>query len=281
MNTFLVLKGLPGSGKSTWAKEQKDFVRINKDDIRNNSFPHQEWSGKIERKVIEHRNYLINDALEDGKNIIIDDTNLNPIHIEYFKNILKAYPNYELEIKFFDTPLWQCIKNDSKREDMVGKDVIVNMWQKYLYKPIEQDKNLSRCIIVDIDGTVAFNNGKRGFYEWSKVGLDEPIESVCNIIKELKHNYKIIFVSGRDAICFNQTKEWIEENIGLVKDDDFDLYMRPIDDMRDDCIVKEEIFNQYIKDKFYIEFVLDDRDKVIDLWRGLGLTCLQCNYGAF
>lgn len=45
---------------------------------------------------------------------------------------------------------------------------------------------------------------------------------------------------------------------------------------------KKELFEAHIARKFYIEFVLDDRDQVVDLWRNeLGLTCFQVNYGDF
>jgi hypothetical protein len=52
-------------------------------------------------------------------------------------------------------------------------------------------------------------------------------------------------------------------------------------DNRKDSVVKEEIFNEHIKPNFIVEFVLDDRNQVVEMWRKLGLTCLQVADGNF
>lgn len=58
--------------------------------------------------------------------------------------------------------------------------------------------------------------------------------------------------------------------------------MRPKGDMRKDSIIKKELFEAHIKDKYYIEAVFDDRNQIVDTWRKeIGLTCLQVNYGNF
>jgi hypothetical protein len=57
--------------------------------------------------------------------------------------------------------------------------------------------------------------------------------------------------------------------------------MRKSGDYRKDYEVKKEIYETYIKDKFNVLCVLDDRQSVVDMWRSLGLTCLQVNYGDF
>ncbi|MFN8577784.1 MAG: hypothetical protein U0354_13080 [Candidatus Sericytochromatia bacterium] len=59
------------------------------------------------------------------------------------------------------------------------------------------------------------------------------------------------------------------------------LLWREIPDMRKDSIVKKKFLLTHIKDKYYIEFILDDRIQVVDMWRELGLTCLQVDYGDF
>jgi hypothetical protein len=60
------------------------------------------------------------------------------------------------------------------------------------------------------------------------------------------------------------------------------LIMRKTKDFRKDAIIKTEIFNEQIKDNYFIEFVLDDRNQVVDMWRKeLGLPCFQVFYGDF
>jgi hypothetical protein len=90
--------------------------------------------------------------------------------------------------------------------------------------------------------------------------------------------YNIIFVSGREGtdVCKVKTLKWLLENKL-----NGDLYMRPEGDHRNDAIIKEEIYNKYIKDKFDVEFVLDDRLRVVEMWRRIGLRCLQVAPGNF
>jgi hypothetical protein len=58
--------------------------------------------------------------------------------------------------------------------------------------------------------------------------------------------------------------------------------MRITSDNRKDSIIKKEIFAEHIQDKYYIEFVLDDRNQVVDMWRNeLKLPCFQVYYGDF
>ena len=157
---ILMLKGLPASGKSTYAKglvsKNHNWVRVNKDDLRammNNG----EFSGKLEKQVIKTEREIAENALKIGKNVVIDDTNFNPIHEEYFRDLAVRY-GAEFEIKFFDTPLEICMVRDNKRPNGVGETVIRRMYNQYL-KPepavYEHDRSLPTAIICDIDGTLA------------------------------------------------------------------------------------------------------------------------------
>lgn len=57
--------------------------------------------------------------------------------------------------------------------------------------------------------------------------------------------------------------------------------MRPEGDERKDSIVKQEIYEKYIKDRYNVRFVLDDRNQVVDMWREVGLKVLQVAPGDF
>lgn len=276
-----MLKGLPASGKSTYAKElvSKDhnWVRVNKDDLRammNNG----EFSGKLEKQVIRTEREIAENALKLGKNVVIDDTNFNPTHEEYFRQLAKTY-KAEFEINFFDTPLEVCIERDIKRPNGVGEAVIRKMYNQYL-KPqqavYEHNKNLRTAIICDIDGTLAHMTD-RSPYDWSRVYQDEVDPIIRKLLDTIKYKYFIILTSGRDEICREETNKWLRENdvpYGM-------LLMRPEGDIRKDSIVKRELFEKYIRPYYNIEFVLDDRNQVVDMWRSLGLKCLQVAEGDF
>ena len=57
--------------------------------------------------------------------------------------------------------------------------------------------------------------------------------------------------------------------------------MRPAGDRRRDSIVKAELFDRKVRDEYRVLVVLDDRKQVVDMWRSLGLTCLQVAEGDF
>jgi hypothetical protein len=59
------------------------------------------------------------------------------------------------------------------------------------------------------------------------------------------------------------------------------LIMRATGDMRKDSIIKQELLEREIVPNSFVDFVLDDRNQVVDMWRSLGLTCLQVDYGDF
>lgn len=186
----LLLRGLPASGKSTYAKElvskDHDWVRVNKDDLRammNNG----EFSGKLEKQVIRTEREIAENALKIGKNVVIDDTNFNPIHEEYFRDLAVRY-GAEFEIKFFDTPLAMCIDRDNKRPNGVGEAVIRRMYDQYLKpKPAiyERDGSLPKAIICDIDGTLAHMKDRSPF-DWSRVDQDEVDPIIRNLLNAIK-----------------------------------------------------------------------------------------------
>lgn len=278
---LLLLKGLPASGKTTFAKElvRKDgnWVRVNKDDLRS-MLNGGKWSGKHERRIVQLERQLVEEALRDGKNVVIDDTNFNLAHERRYREIAKQY-NADFEIKEFDTPLEECIKRDNARPNGVGETVIRKMYNQYLkpapakYTP---DPMLQPAIVCDIDGTLAHMHD-RSPYDWSKVGNDKVDILIAWLTSILFRSVSVILVSGRDASCHKETQDWLAKNgICYTK-----LIMRKEGDNRPDEVVKEEIFNENIRGNYNVRFVLDDRNKVVDMWRQLGLKCLQVAEGDF
>ncbi len=139
---------------------------------------------------------------------------------------------------------------------------------------------MGKIVIFDIDGTLAKMDGRKP-YEWSRVGEDKPNFAICKILQMFDcccSPYEIVIFSGRDEICREETENWLHKNGISFKE----LYMRPKGDIRKDSIVKKELFDNNIKDKYEVLAVFDDRDQVVEMWRKeLGLTCLQVDYGNF
>lgn len=293
MAELLMLKGLPGSGKSTYAKSLKGYKRVNMDDLRR-MLDDGKWSKANEKVMQEIRSNIISDCLHRGHNVVVDDTNFHPKHLIEMQAIAKQVRQVEgtncyVKEHFVDTPLKKCIEQDLKREHSVGKDVIMRMYNQYLKPPAldqEWDLNLQSCVIVDIDGTVA-KMINRGPYEWSKVGDDAPKYEIIELVGKLNQDHQIIFMSGRDSVCRTLTEQWLYRYVmpALEKDstafNGVDLYMRPEGDQRKDTIIKQELYEEHVKGKYNVHLVLDDRNCMVDHWRDQGFTCLQVAPGEF
>lgn len=277
---ILMLCGLPASGKSTYSRELCDngWARINKDDIRamiNNSH----WSKENEKQVIEVRDSLIKQYIKAGYDVVVDDTNLDAKHETRLRELSQELET-DFEVKFFDVSVKECIHRDALREKSVGKKVILDMYNKYLYKP-EKYKEWTaenpKAIICDIDGTLAHMNG-RSPYDYSKVKDDFCDVFIKDIIQKYdKYGFDILIVSGREDSCLDDTRDWLMKNDIPARK----LFMRKTGDHREDSIIKKEIYENEIKDNWSVFFVLDDRSRVIDMWRSLGFKALQVEFGDF
>jgi predicted kinase len=286
---IILTKGLPASGKSTWAKEllakESNWKRINKDDLRA-MLDNGTWSRSKEEFILKVRNAIIRTAMIDGYNVIVDDTNFGTKHEDKIKQIVAESnkfghdDQYEVEIKdFTDVPLEECIKRDSKRANYVGEKVIKGMYKQFLKpepKVVVRKVELPEAILCDIDGTLALF-GKENPYQrdFSKDILNEKVARLVNFQKHA--GFKVILVSGRDGTYRKETQDWLASH-GLFYDK---LFMRVAGDNRKDSIIKEEIYHKEIEGQYNVEFVLDDRNQVVELWRNLGLTCLQVAEGDF
>lgn len=131
---IIFLKGLPASGKSTWSKQfcidNPDFVRINKDDIRE-ELGNPAFSSSFEKTVLSIQRSRGLEILNSGKSLIVDDTNFAEKHEIYWTEVAQNL-DINIEIKFFDVPVEECIRRDKEREKSVGKIVIYNMNKTYL-----------------------------------------------------------------------------------------------------------------------------------------------------
>jgi hypothetical protein len=254
--------------------------------------------------VAEHT--MVKALLRAGNDVVVDAMHVNPRYLKYWA---KVSSELCAEFVVYDvrTPVDDCIDRDRSLKrftagQSTGATVIRKLAQRF---PIEKwptitsppkievepyvpDEALPEAIIVDIDGTLAHMTG-RSPYDYSLVGediIDEPIRDLVNDWlfcgdEELPRH--VLVVSGRDHSCRSQTLAWLNKHyVGW-----WALYMRP-ENAKDhngnklpDWIVKLDIFNREIRHHYNVRFVLDDRNQVVEMWRKLGLKCLQVQPGDF
>ena len=140
-------------------------------------------------------------------------------------------------------------------------------------------------VIFDIDGTLADvskrihhvrNKPKNWPAFFQGMAQDKAIHSVvrlCNIL--FASGIQIILCSGRSEEHREQTVEWLAgQGVNYHH-----LLLRKDNDRRTDSVVKREMLTTIDKSK--ILFVVEDRSRVVEMWRSEGLVCLQCAPGEF
>lgn len=298
---LLILRGVPGCGKSTfahqWLKEGERRARVNRDDIRMQFFGKE--TGVDENMVTQIEHQQVDSLLKAGYSVIVDDTNIRHAYINAFVKIAAKYGT-PVAIKEFDVDLKTAIARNAVRASLGGRDVptpviekmykslkssgqysrqhVANAWgQSEIVDPYIRPVDAEEVYLFDIDGTLAEMHD-RGPFEWSKVGNDNPRWQVIKTAKaHAKAGYKIIVMSGRDASCRKETIEWLLR-FGIPC---FELHMRPEGDMRKDNIVKAELFDQHVRFIYDVVAVYDDRQQVVDMWRAMGVDCFQVQPGNF
>lgn len=275
---LIMCKGLPASGKDTWAREEMaahpiSYKRVNKDDIRT-LLDFGVWSRDNEKFVLKVRDALIKQAFSEAFNVICTDTNLAEKHETRLRQ-LAIENGAEFEIKdFTDVPLSECLSRDRVRPNKVGDKVIMGMYNQFLKKepskPVH-DHKLPSCVLVDMDGTLALFSKDVSPYDrdFSKDEVNEAVKVILERMSE--YGAEIIVMSGRNGKFKGVTEAWMKaHNIPYNA-----IFMRDENDKRNDTIVKQELYEQNILGKYNVMFVLDDRPRVVKLWYSLGLPVFR------
>lgn len=306
--------GLPGSGKTTLAKKIREIapsstVLVSRDDLRAMLFDGEGiLTGSQEAEVSTYQKDIVKRGLRADKHVVVHDLNLREKYrTAWAKLAWNQGANFDI-VDLTQVPAAECVARDNQRmrdgKRHVGGALIMNLNKKFIvplkgqpvpnpytdagfyptvYRPYVPDLSKPKAIIVDIDGTVAKCEGVRSPYDYTKVSLDKPNEKVIRLVQSAAYdlNYKILFVSGRlgpyGSQCYKDTEDWLYEHVKVPIED---LHMRWVDGV-DDTVIKAQIFDVNIYDNYNVQWVLDDRDRVVDMWRQRGLLTLQVEGGDF
>lgn len=250
--------------------------------IRNSDFPDRDvvWiddkAYNFVPEIIETFIELINDATYSAK-LVPDDRLISEV-VSRLKIDKKLHDFYR--------PFIEVLNKKLKKKESQRKPIWLDKIKENQAKENYRD---NKAIIVDLDGTLAFPSD-RSFYEEEKCESDIPNYPVTSLIYQYwKNGYKILFVSGRQDKARTQTEAWLCRHVlGSGHAEFFKklssiygcyLFMRQTGDMRDDSIVKEEIYKNFIEKDFYVDAVFDDRPRVVRTWETIGLFVFNCNQG--
>lgn len=296
MTRLLITRGLPASGKTTFARTLQPWVvRINRDDIRRMLHGRRLYTQWAEGQVTAVQRAMVEALLRSRADVIVDDTNLRSRSVREWAELAARY-GATLEVHdFTDVPLDECLRRDAGRpeHERVGEAGIRRMYERFLAGrrlplPVPEvavsdvryvpDPDLPPALLVDIDGTVAVM-GDRGPYDWHRVGEDAPHRAVIDAVRAMHAaGNAIVFCSGRDESSRAYTERWLDQHVGVPYEG---LFMRPYGDHRRDSIVKQELFESQIRRRWRIVGVFDDRRHVVRMWRSLGLTVFQVAEGDY
>jgi hypothetical protein len=290
MAKLTILKGLPASGKSRMARllvkqdASKKTVRVNRDDLRKMLFAGEEWSPKREAITIGAEEALVRELIGGHNlNVVVDDTNLG--------KSLKKWERFqcvnlnETEVMPMTASLEVCIQRDAwRKEGRVGRAVIENM---ALRSGLIKWEGLP-VTIFDLDGTIANIEHRVHHLEYNKdaekpkkdwksfhAGIpdDTPYPEIVDLMREMSmRDHEIVILSGRGTESAVQTDDWLRKH--QVPFDH--IFMRDGGDYRPDNIVKREIYDRLVASGMPKPvLVVDDRPRVIAVWKELGLNVLE------
>ncbi|MET9572863.1 AAA family ATPase [Streptomyces virginiae] len=305
-----VMTGLPASGKTTAARALQAEAggrmrRVNLDDLRamlDLPDPARGRSFAHEQTVLAVQDAAIRAAVDGGFDVVVDNTHLTKHIPKRLKAAVGGLATFVVH-DFTDVPLEECLRRDAARERQVGEEIIRVLAEKHRsarkggwrlttqwmnggsgavaappVTPYVPDPALPTAVMCDIDGTLALT-GDRGPYDFTRCELDLLNESVRHALDAFRRadGDVIVLLSGRGEEYRPQTEAWLRRH-AVAYDE---LWMRAAGDTRRDDVVKAELFDAHVRHRYAVRVSLDDRDRVVAVWRRMGLPTWQVNYGDF
>ncbi|MFE0605199.1 RNA ligase [Streptomyces sp. NPDC058892] len=305
-----VMTGLPASGKTTAARALQAesggrMRRVNLDDLRamlDLPDPGRGRGFAHEQTVLAIQDAAVRAAVDDGFDVVVDNTHLTKHIPKRLKAAVGGRATFVVH-DFTDVSLEECLRRDAARERQVGEEIIRVLAEKHRnvrrggwrltsewmnagsgevaappVTPYVADPALPAAVMCDIDGTLALT-GDRGPYDFTRCELDllnEPVRQALDAFRRADGD-TVVLLSGRSEEYRAQTESWLRRH--EVPYDE--LWMRAAGDTRRDDVVKAELFDAHVRHRYAVRVSLDDRDRVVAVWRRMGLPTWQVNYGDF
>ena len=292
-----IMRGCSGSGKSTIARKiqaETGGTIVSRAIIRQmlGATGKTVLDTGFERRVTKIERELIRGALYRGESVIVDNTNLDNRRTASYADLAHLQGVEYKEIQLYEEGKeWVYVERSDVPQDVVLRQCkfarkmkpLEGFIRVPLMTPLEQDESLPPVIVFDIDGTLADSSGLRSPYDYSKVSGDHVIRATSEVAFSVQSYFyvqgeseyvpKVVFVSGRDEECREETEQWLRDNLSF----DSELYMRKHGDDRHDAVVKREILERDLIPQYHVLGVVDDRLRVLDFWRASGVFTFSVN----
>jgi hypothetical protein len=144
------------------------------------------------------------------------------------------------------------------------------------------------CILFDIDGVCSYTNEKeltkqysediaKNDYSWFLKYIEhfKPSQFSILMINMFAEFHKIIFITARNEGTREKTIKWIEKYYTFKKYHPYKLLCRGLYDFSDDVTLKRKLYEKYIKGKYKVLFAFEDKYRICNLYKSLGITSLQ------
>lgn len=170
--SLIVLVGIPGSGKTTYAekyiKEHPNAIHLSSDLIRKELWGSEATQGD-NNEVFSLMQSRAIEALNNGQNVVYDATNITRKDRSYIITLCPKFAKIECHIIW--APIETCIERDAARERTVGKEVIDRMLKRF--QAPYYDEGIQEIKIVRPDN---FNYGQYlcNLFDAMKIPHDNP-----------------------------------------------------------------------------------------------------------
>jgi len=296
---FILTRGLPGSGKSTWAKQwvtqAPNRVRVNRDDIREELYGkeyHGNQKKEAEEKVTQVEHTRIQRALKEGKSVVSDNMHVNPRFLKAFYRISEQ-AGVKLGHRDFPVSVEEAIRRNHLRDRQVPDDIIRKIAREHLGpngefhyfdgdytpKPFKAPETPGQMAYgFDMDGSLADTRSITHFVKRDKRrDFDSfhrhsyfipPNPEVLQILKDAQAaGFAVLGTTARGEAYREVTEKWLLNN-GIELDN---LFMRKHGDMRPDYEVKTEMLETQIKPHYDLVQQIDDNVQAVRAFREGGI----------